>query len=281
MRRSIDESSQGREESAEIASMTTENTTELKEAGARGGKRERRVGRARDPEQLRARVYRQSDLSIYSRRQRAMIYAADIFFYVLIGLICSTLRWEVRGGDHLESVYGDKRRVILTFWHSCIFGAVWFFRRRGIVVMSSQSFDAEYIGRFIKRYGYGTSRGSATRGGQRALAEMAECLSSDIDVAFTIDGPRGPAYVAKPGAVTLARHTGQAVLPFHVASRRYLTLKTWDRLQIPLPFTRAVTLIGEPIYVDRDDRSEESALKQARLQEALDRLRLEAENYFK
>lgn len=210
-----------------------------------------------------------------------MIYAADIFFYLLIGLICSTLRWELRGGEHLESVYQSRRRAIFTSWHSCIFAAVWYFRRRGIVVMSSQSFDAEYIGRFIKRYGYGTSRGSATRGGQRALAEMAECLSSQIDAGFTIDGPRGPAYVAKPGAVTLARHTGQAVLPFHVAARRYWTLKTWDRLQIPVPFTRAVTIIGEPIYVGRDEGSEEVASKQARLQSTLDRLRLEGESYFK
>ncbi|HKY05290.1 MAG TPA: lysophospholipid acyltransferase family protein [Blastocatellia bacterium] len=259
--------------------MATEKTTELNEPSARA-KRARQIDRPRNTQQLRARVYDQSDLSSYSRRQRAMIYAADIFFYLLIGLICSTLRWEVEGGHHLESVYRNKRRAILTSWHSCIFGAVWFFRRRGVVVMSSRSFDAEYIGRFIKRYGYGTSRGSATRGGQRALAEMADCLSNDIDVGFTIDGPRGPAYIAKPGAITLARHTGQAVLPFHVASRRYLTLKTWDRLQIPLPFTRAVTIIGEPIYVDRDDGSGEAALKQAHLQATLDRLRLEGENYF-
>ena len=106
--------------------------------------------------------------------------------------------------------------------------------------MSSRSRDAEYVGRFIKRFGYGTARGSATRGGGRALAEMAECLSNDIHVGFTIDGPRGPAYVAKPGAVTLARHTGQAILAFHIAVRRAIELPSWDRLQIPLPFTRAV-----------------------------------------
>ena len=88
----------------------------------------------------------------------------------------------------------------------CIFNATWFWRKRGIVVMSSTSRDAEYTARFIKRFGYGTARGSATRGGQRALSEMAACLLNGMDAGFTIDGPRGPAYLAKPGAVTLARH---------------------------------------------------------------------------
>ncbi|HEX8091111.1 MAG TPA: lysophospholipid acyltransferase family protein, partial [Blastocatellia bacterium] len=143
-------------------------------------------------------------------------------------------------------------------------------------VMSSRSRDAEYTGRFIKRFGYGTARGSATRGGGRALAEMAQCLMGGMHAGFTIDGPRGPAFVAKPGAVTLARHTGQAILPFHIATRRYIELPSWDRLQIPLPFTRSLVLVGEPIYVPRDANEDEVASKQRELQGSLDGLRREA-----
>lgn len=237
--------------------------------------------RNRGAEDLRRSVYQFSSLAKYRFRDRMLIRAADIFFYWLIKLICSTVRWEVRGMDQLDGILARGNRAILTFWHSCIFGATWFWRRRGIVVMSSQSRDAEYIGRFIKRFGYGTARGSATRGGQRALVEMAECLQNGIDVGFTIDGPRGPAYVAKPGAVTLARHTGQAILPFHVAARRGFELPTWDRLQIPAPFTRAVILIAEPIYVPRDAAGEEIRSKQIQLQAALDHLRAEGEAWRK
>lgn len=141
--------------------------------------------------------------------------------------------------------------------------------------MSSASRDGEYTGRVIKRFGYGTVRGSATRGGGRALAEMADCLVEGLPVAFTIDGPRGPAYLAKPGAVTLARHTGQPILPFHIVSRKFLELPSWDRLQIPLPFSRAAAFIGEPIYVPRDANREEVSEKQSAVQAALDALRLE------
>ena len=241
-------------------------------------RRTRRDKRRAGAEELRRRAYDPSDLSGYKAGDRAVIYLADIFFYVLILLICSTLRWEVRGGQHFDAILASGHRAIFTFWHSCIFSATWFWRGRGIVVMSSRSRDAEYVGRFIKRFGYGTARGSATRGGARALAEMAECLSNGMDVAFTIDGPRGPAYVVKPGAVTLARHTGQAILPFHIAARRAIELPSWDRLRIPLPFTRAVVVVAEPVYVARDASPEEAALKQEALQATLDRLRLEAES---
>lgn len=233
--------------------------------------------RSKDLNFIRRRAYEFSSLADYNLSERLMIRAADLFFYTLLRLICSTLRWEIRGIESLDSIFASSHRAIFTFWHTCIFGATWMWRRRGIVVMSSQSRDGEYIARFIKRLGYGTARGSSTRGGGRALSEMSQCLENGIDVAFTIDGPRGPAYEAKAGAITLARHTGQAILPFYVAVRRRIELPSWDRLQIPLPFTRALTLIAEPIYVARDSSDEEVAASQAALQTALDRLRSEGE----
>lgn len=242
-------------------------------------RRESPSGASAGLEALRRRVYRFSDLSAYRARGRWIIRVAGIVFYLLIRLICSTLQWEVRGREHLDAIIAGGHRPIFTFWHVCILSATWFWRNRGIVVMSSISRDAEYTERVIKRFGYGAAKGSATRGGGRALAEMAECLNNGIEVAFTIDGPRGPAYVAKPGAVTLARHTRQAILPFHIVASKYIELPTWDRLQIPLPFARALVLIDEPIYVPRDDGGEGVAGKQAAVQSALDNLRREAESW--
>lgn len=240
-------------------------------------RRTRRLDSQANVETLRRRVYSFHDLAGYRLRDRVMIRAADLFFYLLIRLICMTVRWETCGREHLDAILASGHRAIFTFWHVCIFSATWYWRQRGIVVMSSQSRDGEFTGRFITRFGYGTARGSATRGASRALTEMAQCLTHGMDAAFTIDGPRGPAYVAKSGAITLARHTGQAILPFHIAARRIIELPSWDRLQIPLPFTRAVTFIAEPIYVPRDADKAMIADKQAALQAALDRLRAEAE----
>src|SRR5262249_49499355 len=159
-------------------------------------------------EQLRRVVYEMSDLSQYRARDRFLIRTADLFFYSLIFLICKTVRWEVVGIENLEDILLSGHRAIYSFWHSCIFSATWFWRDRGIVVMASGSRDGELTGRFIRRFGYGTARGSSSRGAGRALSEMSACLENGIDVGFTLDGPRGPAFTAKPGAVTLARHTG-------------------------------------------------------------------------
>jgi lysophospholipid acyltransferase (LPLAT)-like uncharacterized protein len=236
-------------------------------------------GRGLDGQEVRRRAYRFDDLSNYKLLDRVFLGSADLLLYSVIRVICSTVRWEVRGGEHLEAILAGGRRAIFTFWHVCIFGATWFWRRRGIVVMSSRSRDGEYVARLIKRFGYGTARGSSSRGAGRALAEMAECLDHGLDVAFTIDGPRGPAYVAKTGAVTLARHTGHAILPFHVTPRKYMSLPSWDKQEIPLPFTRAITLVGPPIYVPRDASDEEVQRIQALLQSTLEELRDEGERW--
>jgi lysophospholipid acyltransferase (LPLAT)-like uncharacterized protein len=234
---------------------------------------------ASDIEELRGRVYGQADLSSYRFKERLMIYAADLLFYLLIRGIGATMKWEAHGMEHLDGIYASGHRAIFTFWHTCIFMGTWFWRKRGIVVMSSQSRDAEYTSRFIKRFGYGAARGSATRGSSRALAEMTECLSNGMDVAFTIDGPKGPAYVAKPGATTLARHSCQAILLFHVAVSRRWHLPSWDRLQIPKPFSRAAVFIAEPIYVSRDGNKDEITEKQELVQSRLDALKAEGDSW--
>ena len=243
--------------------------------GAReGGRGDRRL---RSIEAVRDRSYGHADLSQYSLRDRTFIRVADAAFYLLISLICRTVRWEIRGIEHLESIFAGGRRAIFTFWHSCIFAATWVWRKRGIVVMSSQSRDGEFVGRVIQRFGYGTARGSSSRRAGRALAEMAECLGLGIDVAFTIDGPRGPAYVAKTGAVTLARHTGQAVLPFHITGRKRIVLPSWDGSEILVPFTKGLVLIGEPIWVPRESSDSVVEQSQTALQSSLDNLRRQAE----
>src|SRR5262249_23902527 len=138
-----------------------------------GASRERRGSSGSRPaDELRNRVYSFSDLAGYGWRTRFVIRCADLLFYLAILMFGSTIRWEVRGYDHLTSVYERGRRAIFTFWHPCIFPATWFWRKRGIVVMSSRSRDGEYIARFIQRFGYGAARGSSSKGAGRALAEM-------------------------------------------------------------------------------------------------------------
>ncbi len=217
---------------------------------------------------------------VFTRWQRAQIFFASWIGYLAVWLVGRTLRWRIFGWENWEAARRRGKGLIYTFWHREIFSACWFWRKRGIVVMTSQNFDGEYIARIIQRHGYGAARGSSTRGAGRALEEMAQCLRHGVDTAFTIDGPRGPRWVAKRGAVILSRATGAAILCFHIALRRaYVFSKTWDLTQIPCPFTRAAIFIAPPIVVLPDADENEQSHRLAEVQSALDDLRHRGEDW--
>ncbi len=140
----------------------------------------------------------------------------------------------------------------MAFWHGRILPATFYFRGRGIVVITSENFDGEWIARIIERFGYGTARGSTSRGGRRAMLQLVRDMQQGKPAGFTLDGPRGPAGVAQPGALWLARTTGNPVLPFHLEASRHWSLRSWDRTQIPKPFSTVALVVGEPMPVPAD-----------------------------
>ncbi len=223
------------------------------------------------PEEI-EQLYRFESLEKYSFIERLTVRAADLVFFAAIRSIGATMRWEVSGQEHLDSVANSGRVPIYCLWHDRIFGGTYFLRDRGIVVITSQSRDGEYIARFLRRLGFGAIRGSSTRGGVRALVEMIRWMRRGVAMAFTVDGPKGPRYVAKMGAVVLAKKTGNPIVPFIVECDRHWTVGSWDRLQIPRPFTRANFLIGEPIEVSPDANDGELEAKRKDLQARLDAL---------
>jgi lysophospholipid acyltransferase (LPLAT)-like uncharacterized protein len=163
--------------------------------------------------------------------------------------------------------------MILSFWHSCIFPAIYVWRNLEIRVMSSDSFDGEWTGRIIRKFGFVKVRGSSSRGGVRALLGMRKEIGQNSTVAFTIDGPRGPRYVAKPGPVLLARATGAPMVAFHIALENAWTLNTWDKVMIPKPFSRALLRISRQIFVPAHSDDAQRERFHTELQAALDRVR--------
>ena len=196
-----------------------------------------------------------------SKRLQARLISAT--GYPVINALASTYRWREAGLAHLDAVKRSGRQPIMAFWHGRILPATYFFRRRGIVVITSENFDGEWIAGIIERFGYGTARGSTSRGAVKALVQLKRDMAAGKPAAFTLDGPRGPAKVAQPGAVWLAKATGNPIVPFHIESSRHWTLGSWDRTQIPKPFSDVAIAIGAPIEVAPD--ADETAMEQARL----------------
>jgi lysophospholipid acyltransferase (LPLAT)-like uncharacterized protein len=219
-----------------------------------------------------ARAYRFADLSRYTFGRRLAIRAADLVFYLAIRALGATARFSVEGWENHDEATRGGGLPIYNFWHGQIFLTTYWWRWCRGVVVTSQSFDGEYIARFIQRLGYGTVRGSSTRGGVGALVELVRLVRAGCASGFTVDGPKGPPRVAKMGPVVLAKKTGQPIVPVATALARYWELPSWDSFQIPGPFTRARVLIAPPIRVaaDADDAALEA--KREELQRALEEL---------
>ena len=183
-----------------------------------------------------------------SRFKRAEVAVIAAIGVPVISALGSSLTWKVEGLEHL-AFDGVGRRPILAFFHGRVLTATYFFRDRGIVVMISENFDGEWIARIIERFGYGTSRGSTSRGGRRALLQLKRVMAEGKSAGFAVDGPRGPARTVQPGAVWLAKLTGNPIVPFHMEASSSWTLNSWDRTQIPKPFCTVAVSVGRPIEV--------------------------------
>lgn len=191
-----------------------------------------------------------------SPRKRTEVAAISAIGYPLMRALGSTWSRKVSGAEHFESISAQGLQPIISLWHGRIFPAVLYFQGRGVVAITSESFDGEWMARIIKKFGFRTARGSTSRGGARALLQLVREIKSS-GVAFTIDGPRGPAETARPGAVWLAKATGNPLLPFHAEAQSSWTLNSWDHGQIPKPFTTVAVAIAEPLFVppDANERS--------------------------
>ncbi len=187
-----------------------------------------------------------------SRWRRFQVATIAALGYSVIALVGRTLRWRVEGMHHLERLCQRGRTPIYAFWHGRILACTYYWRHRGIVVIASESFDGECIARIIQRFDYGTVRGSTSRGGQRAIIRLKRALADGRPIGLTVDGPRGPAQRAQPGAIWLASTSGQPVVPVHVEAARYWTAGGWDRTQIPKPFSQVALAIGTPLEVPAD-----------------------------
>jgi len=197
-----------------------------------------------------------------SARKRAEVAAIAAAGYPLSRALGSTWTWKVSGAEHQKAILDAGRQPILALWHGRILPAAHYFKNQGIVAIASENYDGEWIARILEKFGFGAARGSTSRGGAKALLQLVREMKS-TGVAFTLDGPRGPAEIAQPGAVWLAKATGNPLLPFHSEAASSWTLNSWDRTLVPKPFTTVAMAIRQPIYVPRD--ADDAALNESRV----------------
>ena len=200
--------------------------------------------------------------------------------YLAIGLIGPTLRYSISWEEPPTPPDATfEKLVIYSFWHRAVFAGAWLWRKVGAAVMVSRSFDGEYIARTIEKLGFVAVRGSSSRGGAQALLGLKNQLEQGTAVVFTIDGPRGPKYVAKPGPVLLSRASAMPMAAFYVALSDAWVLNTWDALMIPKPFSKALVRFSAKVQVPAEADDVQMAEFHRRLQAALERVTRFAEEH--
>jgi len=223
-----------------------------------------------------------SALRSFSFGERVKLWLITWAGFLLIRLVGPTLRFRFFPEPGcLGDERGRSKLTIWCFWHRSVIPAAYQFRNNHLAVMTSRSFDGEYIARIIQKLGFTAVRGSSSRGAVGAMFGMREQIEAGHAVVFTIDGPRGPRYVAKPGAVLLAKKTGAPISCFYVAVERAWILNSWDQMIIPKPFSRAVIYASSPMSVPADATDEQMTALHQQMQETLERCRLGAEEFLK
>jgi hypothetical protein len=197
----------------------------------------------------------------------------------LIRALGATLRIRIDSESPLTAELAAGRPVIVFGWHEYFLIGCCVLRHYRPYVMISHSRDGERIARVAERVGWRTVRGSSSRGGARALREMVRVLTGPVVGCHLADGPRGPRHELKPGVIALAQLSGAMLVPTVCAVRHKWCAPSWDRLQVPLPFTRVDWRHLAPRFVPRDLDANGLEVMRLALADELERetLRLETE----
>lgn len=181
-------------------------------------------------------------------------------FLIAIGIRAVACTWRCRFIDSTGIFEPPTEAMIFSLWHNRLALSVVMWRRwavrkypaPGVVALISASHDGGVLSRALKYFGMEAVRGSSSRRGAQALLELTSWTERGYHVAITPDGPRGPRYVIHDGVVALAQITGLPIMPISTLVSKKVTIKSWDRFQIPLPFARCDIHFGERLYVPRE-----------------------------
>jgi len=204
-------------------------------------------------------------------------YVVSVILHAFIWFLRRTMRVTYLGESIMPSFAARGEGFIGVFWHARMLMLPLIYPGKRIHILISSHRDGEIIANVMKRFGFDLVRGSSSKGGMAALREMITLLKSGSDLGITPDGPRGPAEVVKGGVAQVAMLSGKAVIPISFSSSRRFRFDSWDRFYLPLPFSRLVFAVGDPLYHTKGEELEDFRL---RIESALQRITAKADNYF-
>jgi len=183
---------------------------------------------------------------------RLLVCWGPVILHALLRALYATCRFAYRAAGKCSASGSPGGPLIYVAWHRDMLMLSYPYRNRDIAMVISRSHDGELAAQTARRMGYCAVRGSNSRGGISALKELIIMLRNGQSVGVLADGPRGPAGQTKAGVLYLAHKTGAALVPVAAKASRSITLRSWDRMVLPLPFSHISIVEGEPIILPSD-----------------------------
>lgn len=186
---------------------------------------------------------------------------------------CRTLRYTERNRHFMDDLIASGRPVCLAFWHNELFPLIYLRKNQPMVAIVSQSEDGEVLARVLESMNIKTARGSSSRGGVKALIKATQLIRKEGGVVcISVDGPRGPRHEVKEGVIHLAKITKGLIVPVRLFMSRYKAFGSWDRFQLPLPFSKVEAVFGEPFDPLKNEFTSNEELLAAGINELKQRL---------
>ncbi len=191
--------------------------------------------------------------------------------------LLATLRIEIRNGDTVKKFVAEKKNFVSAFWHGSMIIGWYIHRNENVASLVSQSKDGDVLAATLEKWNFHVVRGSSSTGGHDALYMMIDLIRENYSLTITPDGPRGPIYKMKAGAVVTAKKTNVPLFLVGIGIKKKAVLKSWDKFEIPAPFTKIVVIYSDPFWIEDGISHEETNKKIEECEALLNNLQKEAE----
>lgn len=192
-------------------------------------------------------------------KRRILRFLGLLFLTRTVDLLCKSLRISFKNKEVVEKLESENQNYVVAFWHETMLLPWYLHGKKKSAALTSKSKDGDLLVKQLKHWDYEVVRGSSSKGGDVALGIMIDYARNKYSIAVTPDGPRGPVHKFKAGAVITAKKSGIPVVLLGVGFKNKKLLKSWDKFQVPLFFSKVNAVYSEPIYIDKDLSYEETS----------------------
>jgi len=213
----------------------------------------------------------------FSQRTKYFLQnAAIIALPFLLSMLCKTIRINIVNVASLQKEIEKGNNFIIAFWHGTMVIPWYYFRNKNMSTLISKSKDGEILTKTLESWKYNVIRGSSNDGGKEAFGRLLNIAAEKKSLMITADGPKGPAKKMKAGAVVISQRTQTTLLLLGIGYKNKIQLKSWDKLEIPLPFSKAKIVFSDKIDLNKDLSREDISAKIIEAENRLNDLQKEA-----